>query len=80
MTFTEAFSPIAVAIFAEVAVIALAPLVAVIKHGTNLRRFKPFDCALCLSFWFGLLAFGPEPIAIAAAILARQIMYRLLLF
>jgi hypothetical protein len=71
---------IAVAVFAELAVALLAFPVAVIKRVTNLKRVKPIDCAMCLSFWFALAMFGPDIVAIALSVLARQIMHRLLLF
>lgn len=29
-----------------------------VKWKLNLKRFKPFDCAMCLSWWLGIVYFG----------------------
>jgi hypothetical protein len=55
-----------------------------IKKWTNthdLTRIKPFDCRLCLSFWFGAMFGATDPLTALQtgliAVLVERLMYRL---
>ena len=47
----------------------------------ELTRIKPFDCRLCLSFWFGVMFGAVDPLTALQtgliAVLVERLMYRL---
>ena len=47
----------------------------------ELRRIKPFDCRLCLSFWFGVMFGAVDPLTALQtgllAVLVERLMYRI---
>ena len=47
----------------------------------DLTRIKPFDCRLCLSFWFGVIFGAVDPLTAfqtgLLAVLVERLMYRL---
>ena len=47
----------------------------------DLTRIKPFDCRLCLSFWFGVMFGATDPLTALQtgliAVLVERLMYRL---